>query len=557
MRALMSIVALITAAVTVSTAIHAGSQPSTQSVAHYAEEQLLANYTKDGPGAAIIVARHDEILFRGARGVGDVETGTPLSPQSVFEIGSITKQFAAAGLLKLVEAGKVSLDDPISKFVPDYPNGDAITVQQLLNHTSGVKNYTEKSQQAAAGLTTRQLIKTFENDTPDFPPGSGWAYDNSGYVLVGAVIEAVSGKSWHAYLREALFKPLGLVHTGYVGDASTKHVRGYSLADGKAVPAEGVFSVHADGALVSTVDDLLIWNRALHTGHVLKNASYQRMIAPVGAAIPEHYGFALWNTTLRNAPMLAHSGHITGFSAYLLYLPQTDLSVAILQNMDRDASFADPSLTARKIAAFAIGDPYPTPTPIEVDAAALEEAQGVYGIDPPGPRDGSVQSARMLRVMDGKLTMSRTGELRSDLIPIGVDTFQSKASLDRLQIERQSGKITALRFFPDGEGKGLLLARTTQVVQAVPSSMTLPRSALESVVGTYATEGLELRMFLNGEKLKGQVTGQRSFEVRAESASRFYVTEIDATLEFSPSGASPTHVTVHQGGENVELERKP
>lgn len=556
MRMSVLIVALVAGA-TVSTVLHAASPPDTD-IAHYADRQLVTNYAKDGPGAAMIVARGDHVIFRSARGVGDVDAATPLSAQSVFEIGSITKQFAAAGLLKLVDAGKVSLDDPLSKYVPDYPNGNAITIQELLNHTSGVKSYTDKVTQASSTLATRELIKTFEDDTPDFAPGSSWAYDNSGYVLVGAVIEAVSGKPWYAYLRETLFVPLGLTHTGYTADASVARVRGYALADGKAVPAEGVHSVHADGALVSTVDDLLAWNRALHKGRVLKRDSYRRMTTPVGAAIPEEYGFALWCTTLRNRPMLGHSGHITGFSTYLLYLPQSDLSIAILQNMDRDPSFADPSVTARKIAAFAIGDPFPTPSPIAmVDAATLEGMQGVYGTDPLGPREGSVQGARLLRVIDGTLTMSRTGDSRSNLIPTGVDAFQSSDSLDRLQIEREAGTITGLRLFPNGEGKGLLLARTSQRVQAVPSSVTLSHSALERIVGTYATEGMELRIILDGERLKGRVAGQRAFELRAESANRFFVTEIDATLDFSPTDGAPAHLTVHQGAETVELTRAP
>jgi CubicO group peptidase (beta-lactamase class C family) len=526
-------------------------------VANYARQELAANYSNEGPGAAIIVARGDDILFRGARGLGDVEAGMALKPESVFEIGSITKQFAAAGLLKLIESGKASLEDPLSKFVGGFPNGDAITVRELLNHTSGIKNYTDKPQQAADGIATRDLIATFENDAPDFAPGTNWAYDNSGYVLVGAVIEAISGKSWHVYLHDTLFVPLGLEHTAYFGDSAVKAVRGYTLVDGKAGPATAEHAVHADGALVSNVDDLLKWNRALHRGRVLSADSYRGMITPVGAAAAEQYGFALWHTTLRNRPMIAHSGHISGFSAYLLYLPDSDVSVAMLQNMDRDASFADPSLTARRVAAFAIGDPYPTPSTVAVDAATLQQAQGVYGVDPPGPRDGSIQSARMLRVIDGKLMMSRSGDSRSELMPIGTDTFQSKSGLDRLRLQRGSeGAITSLRLFPQGEGEGVVLARSSQVVQSMQAAVDLPPAALARVAGTYVAEGLELRVFVEGGRLKGQVPGQPAAEVRAESASRFFATDIDATLEFAPPDGPAQRLTLRQGREVMELKRK-
>ncbi len=189
--------------------------PAADEVARYAGRLLRATYADGaGPGAAVLVARGDEVLYRGALGFDDVATKDVLRADDRFRIGSVTKQFAAAAVLKLVEAGKVELADPLSKFVPDYPNGAHITVRQLLDHTSGVMSYTNlpgvMDGPIREDVTTAELIATFKDAKPEFAPGEGWNYNNSGYVLVGAVIEAASGLSWHEYLAQTFFQPLGM-----------------------------------------------------------------------------------------------------------------------------------------------------------------------------------------------------------------------------------------------------------------------------------------------------------------------------------------------------------
>jgi CubicO group peptidase (beta-lactamase class C family) len=543
---------------------HAVTPASKAEVARYAEQLLIENYKIDGSGAAVIIARGDEVLFRGARGMGDIERTTPLSADAQFNVASITKQFAAAGLLKLVEAGKVSLDDPLSKFFKDYPNGDKITVLELLNHTSGIKDYSDipgMDDPAQKDRTTAQLIDSFKNAKPDFAPGANWAYDNSGYVLVGALIEAASGMPWHAYLQQALFQPLGLSHTGYAADPAivARQVHGYTLADGKSAPAR-LNTMHltsADGGLVSNVDDLLKWNRALHEGRVLKRDSYRRMITPIGQAVPEQYGFGLWHTTLRNHEMLGHSGWINGFTAYLLYLPQSHTSVVVLQNVDRAPGAPDARAVSRKLAAFAIGEPYLVPTQIAVAAATLQQTEGVYGIDLPGPSNGRTQGARVVRVIDGKLTVARTGDLRSSWMPIAADVFQASDGLDRLRFERDAaGAVTGMRFFSQGEGDGLLLARTN--APPPTAQITLPRAALERVTGIYSANGMEMHVTLDGEHLKAEVIGQPpATALIAESPNKFLVDIVDATVEFTPAEGIPQVVVLHQGGDVVEFKRKP
>ncbi|HEX7917074.1 serine hydrolase domain-containing protein [Rudaea sp.] len=561
MRLSFMIVALVVAIV-LSAKLQAAVPASKADVARYAGQLLADNYAEDAPGAAVIVARGDEVLFRGTRGMGNIERAMSLSADDMFDIGSITKQFAAAGLLKLVETGKVSLDDPLSKFVKGYPSGEKITVLELLNHTSGIKNYTDDGDlDAAVGnkMTTLQLIDTFKNQKPEFAPGTSWAYNNSGYLLVGAVIEAASGTPWCAYLQRTLFQPLGLNHTGCGADPviAAKQVRGYTLIAGKLTPARLVSLTAANGALVSTVDDLQKWNRALHEGRVLKHDSYRRMITPVGKAVPEQYGFGVYHTTLRGREMIGHSGLISGFRSYLLYLPQSRISVAVLQNKDVLAGVS-PAEIARKLAAFAIGDAYPAVAPIAVDTAVLHQAEGVFGTDPPGSSYARVVSARVLRVIRGKLTIARTGGVRSELIPIAADTYQSSDSLDRLHLERGgTGAVTALRFFPWGEDEGVLLARMGATPP--PALVVLSHAALERVVGNYSGGGAEFRVSVEDEQLKVDPVGpsEPGVTLLAESPNTFTVAEVDGTVVFDPAEGTPRIMVLHQGSETVEFKRKP
>jgi D-alanyl-D-alanine carboxypeptidase len=355
-------------ALALNAAAAANTLPSKAEVAAYADKLLADSYPADGPGAAVLVARGDELIYRGARGLASVELKVPLAPEQSFRIGSVTKQFAAAGLLKLIESGKVGLDDPLSKFLPDYPNGAKITVRQLLDHTSGIKSYTDiagiMDGPIRQDLSTAALVATFKDQPADFAPGEKWAYNNSGYVLVGALIEAASGKSWHAYLTESVLAPSGLEHTVHGADDAliAGMARGYTVKNAQVAPAAflSMTQPHAGGALVSTVDDLHRWNRALHGGKVLSPASYAAMITPTGQAIEAKYGFGIERSTLRGHELLQHGGGIPGFSSHLMYVPDAQLSVVVLQNAEvSNNGMGDSAELAMVLGAYALGDPYP------------------------------------------------------------------------------------------------------------------------------------------------------------------------------------------------------
>lgn len=532
--------------------------PSQAEVARYADDLLKRNYRAEAPGVAVLVARGDTVLFRGARGEADIGLHRPLRPDAVFRIGSIAKQFTAVALLTLVEAGKVKLNDPLSKYLPDYPGGDRITILQLLNHTSGVKNYAALpdyvERTIRQDMTTMQIIDLFKNERPDFEPGSQWAYSNSGYMLVGAVIEVVSGKPWHVYFDEVLFRPLGLRHTGYAHDsvAAKQLVQGYTREAGKVVPMRpmSMTQPHAAGALVSNADDLLRWNRALHEGRILKNETYMKMVVPVGKAADSGigYGFGLFNEKVRKNGMLRHGGRIFGFTTALSYLPGADITVVVLQNSDVPLGNDTTETLARKLAAKALGDPYPEMRAIAVDAALLVEAEGMYRFD--------AGTTRALRVVDGKLTSQRAGGPRIDLVPIAVDDFLYADGFNRLKVEREvGGRIQGIRFFANGDGEGEFGRRTNELLPEIAVGLRLPRPALERLVGTYANGGLTLRIFIDGDAFKAQLAGQPPVTLRATSPTQFEVEETRATLTFSDGDASAIEVTMRQNGREIVLKR--
>ncbi|RNF83655.1 serine hydrolase domain-containing protein [Montanilutibacter psychrotolerans] len=338
--------------------------PAQDQVTRYAEQLLASAYRDDGFGAAVLVARGDEVLYRGARGDANLDFDIPLTPGRMFRIGSLTKQFAAAGLLKLVEDGRVGLDHPLSRYLPDYPGGETIRVRELLNHTSGVANYT-----AIPGYMDGPIrrpistagLEVFDDLPVDFAPGAQWKYSNSGYVLIGAVIESVTRKPWHQYLQQSLFAPLGMRHTGYGANplVALLTVDGYTQVGDRTRPARplSMTQPHASGALVSTVDDLQTWNRALHEGRVLRDGSYRQMITPTGAAAAAGYGFGLRIDNVEGLDVINHGGSINGFSAMLIYVPGADVSVVVLQNHDGAGQSTGPGDIAAALAMAALTAP--------------------------------------------------------------------------------------------------------------------------------------------------------------------------------------------------------
>jgi CubicO group peptidase (beta-lactamase class C family)/ketosteroid isomerase-like protein len=433
-----------------------------------AKAMLAASYPADDPGATVVVTRHGRTIFTGARGLADVAKHTPLQPDSIIRIGSLTKQLTAAVLLQLVDQGRVSLDDPLVKYLPDFPApGSGATIRQLLDHTSGIQSYTAvpgfmDEANTSRPYTTPELIAVFRDKPPVSKPGEQWAYDNSGYVLAGAIIEQVTGKPWYQAIYERLAGPLGLASVHYGNDKPTaKWASGYTVKGGLVRPAQKFdFSApQAAGGLVGSVIDFARWTFALHHGRVLKPATYAQMIAPT--KLPDgstkNYGLGLEIGAIQGSRTFEHSGGIFGATTEAIYLSDQDVFVGVFANSDKPVT--DPNILARRLAALAIGRPYPSFTEAKIDPVTLSRLFGIY-------RDEHFGDHRFF-ARDGHLFMQDGDNPARETFAAGNDRFFFGSDhLDWFHLARASGSPPVIEYHADGGNK---VARATWVGPA-PSS---------------------------------------------------------------------------------------
>jgi D-alanyl-D-alanine carboxypeptidase len=328
---------------------------------------------RQAPGLAVGVARGGEVLFIGGYGEADLEGAAPVTGETVFRIGSVTKQFTAAALLLLEEEGRLSLDDPLSAFFPDFPRADEVTVRQLLNHTSGIRNYTALDdfgpRASAIDHDGEAMVAYIAAADPlyDFEPGAGWRYSNSGYMLLGLLVEQVTGEPLGEHLRERLFDPLGMDDTRMDDgrEIVPGRARGYDADE--AAPTGFVNTAHISpsvaagaGAMRSTPADLLVWTDALLGGRVLSAESLDAMLAPgtlsdgrpassvrtepEGGGPVSDYGLGIMTGERDGRRTIGHGGSINGFNASLIHYPDEQVTITLLVNTIGPASTGAPAL---------------------------------------------------------------------------------------------------------------------------------------------------------------------------------------------------------------------
>ena len=301
-----------------------------------------ASAAQDSISVSIGVRSASGLNVMCSRGHADLENDIPATPHSVYRIGSLTKQFTAAAVMLLVERGALTLDDELRTLIPEYPAlGHGITVRHLLTHTSGITNFTELpefAEKVRLDLSQRQLGALFATKPLEFPPGSRFHYSNSGYFLLGVIIEHLSKLRYDEFLQRELFTPLGLSETYYLDDYRVipHRVSGYNLWEGHVVNSGqlSMTSPFAAGALGSSLADLLTWESALTTGRLISRASFDAMATPATLSDGSHstYGLGMVIGHLGGHPMLSHGGTINGFRSQLAFYPADELTVAVLSN---------------------------------------------------------------------------------------------------------------------------------------------------------------------------------------------------------------------------------
>ncbi|MCP4656536.1 MAG: serine hydrolase [bacterium] len=404
----------------------------------------------DEPGAAVIVTRDGKTILRKAYGMADLELGVALEPDMVFRLGSITKQFTAVAILMLEQEGKLKVSDDVTRHLPGYPtHGKTITIEHLLTHTSGIPSYTSLPgwmEKAREDLTVDELI-AFTKDLPlEFDPGSRFRYNNSGYILLGAIIEAVSGMDYASFVEQRIFGPLGMDHSDYGSNSRIipRRARGYHRDQGGYVnaPYLSMTQPYSAGALLANVDDLARWDAALYTDTLLPPAALARAWKPYQLADGESagYGYGWQVGSLGERPVISHGGGIFGFATMAIRLPEERIYVAVLSNIPGDRP--DPGGLAQRVASALCGEPHELEA-VDVDPAILDDYTGVYRIND--------SETRVVTVAEGRLFTQRTNNPKLEALPMSEDTFFYEGQLTRFWFVRgEDGEISHMVMQPWG-----------------------------------------------------------------------------------------------------------
>jgi CubicO group peptidase (beta-lactamase class C family) len=342
------------------------------------------------PGLSLGVYRDGKIVKAKGYGLANIELNVPASAKTVYESGSMGKQFTATAILMLVEEGKLSLDDKITKFFPGAPAWwDDITVRNLLTHTSGIKNYTTKGMNYRKDYTEDDLVKLAESLPLDFPPGTNWKYSNTGYVLLGIVIHRVTGEFYGDFLQQHIFRPLRMTTTRIISESDIipNRAAGYNLAKGECKNQDWVspsLNTTADGSLYFSVLDLAKWDAALYAEKLLKRADLDEMwtTAKLNNGKPNkgQYGFGWFVRKTNGHRLIEHEGAWQGFTTMICRYVDDKLTVAVLTNLDSDHS--QPDIIAHGVAGIyipALAPPLPPKAIPDAEPQVTELLEKVVG----------------------------------------------------------------------------------------------------------------------------------------------------------------------------------
>ncbi|MBX9617346.1 MAG: serine hydrolase [Caulobacteraceae bacterium] len=404
-------------------------------------DQIVRESTaRDEFSGSVLVARGDQVLLDQGYGLANREWNIPNDGDTKFRLGSITKQFTAVAVVLLHERGLVDLDAPLKTYLPDTPaSWDGVTVRHLLTHTSGIANFTafpDYEAQKTRPATLEALIARFRDRPLEFQPGEGWAYSNSGYILLTALIERVSGQDYAAFVSANLFQPLGMADSGYDSHAAIlpRRASGYVRTAGGFGHADYVDMTIPGGAggLYSTTRDLLKWEQGLFGGRLLRPASLTALTTP------QRNGYAMGLAVTPNATgaLIQHSGGIEGFNTAMAHDTGSGMTVIVLANLNGPG----PDRLGADLMTLARGGTVTLPAERQVvalSAEALGAYEGVYDLAP--------TFSITVSVVDGKLLAQATGQQALELLAEAEDAFFLRVVDARIVFTRDAaGAVSGL-----------------------------------------------------------------------------------------------------------------
>ena len=405
---------------------------------------FAASFTPAGPGCAVLVAKKGQIIYKKSFGSANIELNVPLAPDMVFKLASITKQFTAIATLQLAEQGKLSLTDSIQAYLPGYPSkGHVITIEHLLTHTAGIPDYMQLDFQHPNmerwDFRPGQLIDSFKQYPLQFAPGTKFSYSNSGYYLLGYIIEKVSGKSYQSYVQEHILSPLRLSHSFFDRDGAMipARVNGYRR-EGSDIKNADFWSpslAYAAGGLLSNTEDLYKWFSALLAYKLVKKETLKKAFTPFRLADSTriNYGYGWYVFSSGSVASIEHGGHMNGFVTNQIYFPEQDVFMALLFNT-QDAPRDELS---QKAAVIVLGQPLQKS--VSVKKGILESYTGTYKLATDPGRTIAVTKK------DDRLVATFSARQTLDLL------FQDETTFSLQNIKgltgtfiRENGKITKI-----------------------------------------------------------------------------------------------------------------
>lgn len=470
-------------------------------------DALFSQWSKpDSPGCALAVIRDGQVVFKRAYGTGNLDYGIPLSSTSVFNMASVSKQFTAMSIALLANQGKLSLDDDIRKYLPDFPQYQSvITIRNLLNQTSGLREFSHlmlaagtKFQDAPDEDVYKILLRQKELN---FKPGDEYSYSNSNYFLLAQIVRSASGKTLREFADENIFKPLGMVSTSFQSDGTEvikNRAVGYAARKGGGFTVETVGSYHiGDGGLFTTVDDLILWDQNFYNNKLGGGARLIEqflMPATLNSGQKSDYAFGIELETYKGLKLFGHDGIYYGFTAAMIRFPEQKFSVICLCNQTGIES----TRLSRQVADIYLASEFKQsgkialaePKVVQVPEKELAAVAGSYF-------NSTSNNFRRLYVKNGKLIYSR-GTSESELAPLGDNSFLMLGTPDRVEISfkpsRAGGPLQMITVVNGGEA--------TMTHDSVESK-TYSTSQLAEFAGAYYSDEIEAtyNILLQGEKL--------------------------------------------------------
>jgi len=383
---------------------------ASQDIDLIADEYLRGYMATNRFSGSVLIAQKGEILFKKSYGLADHEHNVPNTPKTKFRIASLTKQFTAVAILQLQEKGLLNVNDPLSRYIVDYPNGERITIHHLLTHTSGIPNFTvaEDEKARVQPFSLEMTIGKFKNLPLAFSPGEKFEYCNAGYYLLGYIIEKVTGKDYAAVIKQNIFEPLGMTNSGYDYNQLVlkNRARGYNREKNELANASYIHmaNVHASGGLYSTIEDMYLWDRALYTEKLIKQNTREQMFTP----FTENYGYGWGIVTLFNRKMVGHNGDMEGFQANISRFIEDDVCIIILSNFGHTPV----GRISMGLAAIVFGEKYQIPqkrSSKKIDPARYDDYAGRYEINP--------NFSLIISSENGHLFCQPTGQNKLELYP--------------------------------------------------------------------------------------------------------------------------------------------